>query len=129
MSRFSIVLLASALVSGLALVDMPAARADGKCGKKGQPMCPLQGWMEDNVQKPLDEGDLKAVAKSLKKAAAFAPSPEWNKGDKAWKKLAEASAAAAESGDAKALKQSCKNCHKAWRKKYKKEFRDKPIKG
>ncbi|MDD9937645.1 MAG: hypothetical protein OXT09_28800 [Myxococcales bacterium] len=129
MKRFSIVLLTSALVSGLSLVGLGSAAAEGKCGKKGQPMCPLQGWMEENVQKPMDKGDWKAVSKAMKKAAGMAPDASWNEGDKSWKKMAEESAKAAASGDEKAIKATCKSCHKAWRKKYRKEFREKPVKG
>ncbi|MGD8858879.1 MAG: hypothetical protein PVI30_02640 [Myxococcales bacterium] len=130
MKRFSIVLMATALVSGLSMFDLPAAAADdAACGDKGQPMCPLQGWMDKNVQVPMEKGDLKAVAKAMKKAAGFAPDPKWNEGDKGWKKLAEEAAKVAESGDVKATKKACKTCHKAWRKKYKGEFRTRPVKG
>ncbi|MDH5671009.1 MAG: hypothetical protein OEZ06_02610 [Myxococcales bacterium] len=127
MKRFAIVLACSALVAGLAMWNQPSAQADDACGEKGQPACPLQGWMEKNVQEPMDKGDLKAVGKALEKAAAFAPDPKWNDGDKGWSKLAKEGAAAAAAGDEKAAKKSCKTCHKAWRKQYKEKFRKKAV--
>lgn len=91
-------------------------------------MCPLQAFMERFVQKPMDEGDLDAVAKGLTRAAKLAPAASWNAGGASgWAAIAEAGATAASSGDAAAAKQSCKTCHKAFRSKYKAEFRTKPL--
>jgi cytochrome c556 len=130
MKRFAIVVLASGLVSAAALFDMPAVQAeDAKCGEKGQPSCPLQGWMEKHMQEPFDDKDLKQVAASLETAAGFAPDPTWNDGATGWSKLAKDGAAAAKAGDLEAVQQSCKSCHKAWRNKYKKEHRTRPVKG
>ena len=50
MKRFSIVLAFVAAVAGVSLAVQRPARADGACGEKGQPHCPLQGWMEKNMQ-------------------------------------------------------------------------------
>jgi cytochrome c556 len=128
MKRFVMVVIGTSVVSALALVHQPEVRAeDAKCGEKGQPDCPLQGWMEKNVQDPMDKDDLKTVAASLEKAAAFAPDPKWNDGPTGWSKLAKDGAAAAKSGDVEATKASCKACHKAWRSKYKKEHRSKAV--
>lgn len=133
MKRFTIVVVTGAMICGLSAATMSTAVAEegqgkDKCGDKGQPSCPLQGWMEKNVQDPLDAKDFKKVAESLKKAASFSPDPKWNEGDKGWKKLAEEAAKIAEGGDIKAIKKSCKSCHKAWRKQYRKEHRMRPIK-
>jgi hypothetical protein len=103
----------------------PAAAAS--CGDEGQPSCPLQGWMERNVQKPLDDGDFARLAQALSRVPRFAPDPSWNDGEQGWSKLAEAAAAAAKARDGDAVEQSCKACHRAWRKKYKQEFRLRPI--
>jgi cytochrome c556 len=128
MKRFSIVVALTALVSGLGLLELaPVAADDAACGEKGQPMCPLQEWMEKHMQPPFDDKDFKKLSASLKKAASFAPDPKWNDGDKGWKKLAEDGAAAAEAGDLKAVQASCKSCHKAWRKQYRKDHRKQPI--
>ena len=130
MTRFSVVILATALISGIALLDMPRVHADGgKCGEKGQPSCPLQGWMEKNMQDPFDAKDLKKLADSLEKAAGFVPDPAWNEGANGWSKIAKDAAAAAKAGNFEAVQKACKTCHKAWRSKYKKEYRMREIKG
>ena len=94
---------------------------------EGQPPCPLQGWMERNVQKPLDDGDFARLAQALARVPRFAPDPSWNDGEQGWSKLAEVAAAAARAKDGDAIEQSCKGCHRAWRKKYKQEFRLRPV--
>jgi len=102
-------------------------RADEACGEKGQKSCPLQGWMEDNVQAPLDDGNLKKVAEALEKAATFAPDKKWDEGDSGWSATAKKGAAAAKAGDLKAVKASCKTCHKAFRKDYKAKHRMRAV--
>lgn len=130
MKRFAIVLSFTAAVSALALFSLPQVRAeDAKCGEKGQPSCPLQGWMEKNMQDPLDKKDLKTVAASLEKAAKFVPDPKWNDGPNGWTKIATDGAAAAKAGNAEGTQAACKACHKAWRSEYKKQFRMKPVSG
>lgn len=130
MKRFSIVLVTSGLVSAIALFGQPPVQAeDAKCGEKGQPNCPLQGWMEKHMQEPFDNKDLKKVAESLETAAGFVPDPKWNDGATGWSKIAKDGAAAAKAGNFEAVQQSCKSCHKAWRSKYKKEHRMRPVKG
>ncbi|MNC98356.1 hypothetical protein D3C83_162880 [compost metagenome] len=58
----------------------------------------------------------------------MAPDPAWNTGGATgFRGMAEASAAAARANDVPALQQSCKSCHKAFRKKYKAEFRPRPL--
>jgi hypothetical protein len=102
----------------------PAAVA---CGDEGQPSCPLQGWMERNVQKRLDDGDFARLAQALARVPRFVPDPSWNDGEQGWSKLAEAAAVAARATDGDAVEQSCKACHRTWRKKYKQEFRLRPV--
>jgi hypothetical protein len=108
---------------------MPSAHAEAACGAKGQPSCPLQGWMEKNMDANVEKNDTKALAAAFEKAAGFAPDPKWNDGASGWSKIAKEGAAAAKSGDMAAAKKTCKTCHKAWRDKYKKEFRTKPVAG
>jgi len=126
MKRFSIVLAFVAAVAGMSLAVQRPARADGACGEKGQPHCPLQGWMEKNLQDPLDKKDLKAVAASLEKVAKLVPDPKWNEGPEGWAKLANEGAAAAKKGDADGTQKSCKSCHKAFRNDFKKSHRMMP---
>ena len=127
MTRFCSVLLGAALVAAAALWGQPTALAVGTCGGKGQPSCPLQGWMEKNMQVPYDNEDLRGLASALEKVAGMAPDKKWNAGDKGWEKIAKNAAAKAKAGDFKSVKKSCKSCHKAWRKKYKAEHRMRPV--
>ena len=129
MKRLMWVLVMSGAVAATAFVQQPSVRADGACGEKGQPSCPLQGWMEKNMDPAVDKNDGKALAEAFEKTVGFVPDPKWNDGDSGWTKLSKEGAAAAKSGDIAAAKKTCKSCHKAWRDKYKKEFRLKPIKG
>lgn len=105
----------------------PAAAAAGTCGEEGQPMCPLQAFMEKNLQGPMDVGELDAVSQGLIRTSKLAPDPSWNAGSTGWAAIAKAGAAAADAGDEAGAKQSCKSCHKAFRNKYKAEFRTKPL--
>ena len=65
------------------------------CGDEGQPMCPLQAWMERNLQKPLDDGDLAAVAQGLGRVPELVPDPRWNAAADGWSAIADAASAAA----------------------------------
>jgi len=129
MKRLICVLVVSGFVAAVALVQQPKASAVDACGEKGQPSCPLQGWMEKNMDPAVDAKDSKALAAALEKSVTLVPDPKWNEGDNGWAKLAKEGAAAASGGDIAAAKKSCKSCHKAWRDKYKTQFRTKPIKG
>jgi hypothetical protein len=106
---------------------VPSAAVVGPCGKDGQPSCPLQGFMERNLEKPLNAGDLARVAIGLNRIPALVPDPAWDSGPQGWTSLAQAAANAAKAGDAVALKQACKTCHKTWRSKYKTSFRLRPV--
>jgi hypothetical protein len=102
--------------------------ASTACGEDGQPRCPLQAFMEDEVDKPLEAADLEQVAAALTKVAKMAPDPAWNAGGaKGFRGMAEASVAAARANDVPALQASCKSCHKAFRRKYKEQFRPRPL--
>lgn len=126
MKRFAIVAVMAAAVFAGSLYEQPKASADDDECKGGK--CPLHDWMEKELQDPMDAGDLKKVAAGLEKLAGYAPDPKWNEGENGWTKLANAGAAAAKAGDAKAAGVSCKSCHKAWRKEYKEKHRAKPLK-
>jgi hypothetical protein len=129
MKRLVWVLVLSGGVAAAALVRQPASvQADDKCGEKGQPSCPLQGWMEKNMDTASEAGDTKALAVAFEKAIGFVPDPKWNDGDSGWTKIAKDGEAAAKSGDLAAAKKTCKTCHKAWRDKYKATYRMKPVK-
>ena len=129
MKRLVSVLVLSSGIAAAALLPQSPAQAEEACGGKGQPSCPLQGWMEKNMDAAVEKADAKALAAAFEKSAGFAPDPSWNEGETSWSKIAKAGADAAKSGDIKAAKKECKSCHKAWRDKYKKQFRTKPVKG
>jgi hypothetical protein len=113
-------------VSGWALghVGVPRAHADGAaCGGKGQPSCPLQGWMETEMDAAEKKGDAKKLAETFKKVIQFSPDPGWSE----WTSISNAGAEAASKGDLVAAKAQCKTCHKAFREKYKKAFRTRAL--
>ena len=133
MKRLLVVLAMCACVGALALASSPKVRAEGApapaaCGEEGQPSCPLQGWMEHNMDANVDKGDMKALAAAYEKLVGLVPDPKWNDGDNGWAKIAKAGAEAAKKGDTAAAKAQCKTCHKAWRGGYKEKFRTKPVK-
>lgn len=78
--------------------------------------CSMQKWMKKVMQKAVGSGDAKKIAKALRKIAS---KPVAGYGE--WKAMAEAGAKAADAGDLKAAKKSCKACHKAYQKKYRKD--------
>ncbi len=126
MKRFATVLVLVAVAAGVSMIDQPRVRAEGKeCSTPGT--CPLHDWMEKEMQAALDANDLKTLSEHLDKAATMAPDPTWNEGEQSWSKTAKAGAAAAKAGDAKAAGQSCKTCHKAWRKQYKEKHRARAL--
>lgn len=95
----------------------------GKCGKPGQPACPLQQWMRKNLAKPLASNDLAAVAASLDAIATRAPDPAWA----SWATYAQEGAAAARAGDVAKARKACSGCHGEWRKLYRDEYRSRPV--
>jgi len=128
MKRVMWALISIGSVVALVNAGQPSAKAgDAACGEKGQPSCPLQGWMETNMDKAVEKSDAKALAAAFEKAASFVPDPKWNQGDSGWSKIASAGALAAAKGDIAGAKKECKSCHKAWRDKYKGSFRMKPV--
>jgi hypothetical protein len=130
MKKFTFALMFAAIFSAISVGVMPSVRADAAaCGEKGQPSCPLQGWMEKNLDGAMDKKDMKALEAGLTKVPTFVPDPKWNDGDKGWSKIAKDGAAAAKAGNLEAVQQACKTCHKTWRSQYKKDFRLRPISG
>lgn len=115
----TIALLSTALSAAAALAFQPGVQADESK--------PLADWMEDNLQAAVEAGDLTKVAAGLERAAAWAPDPSWNQGETGWEKIAKEGAAKAKAGDLAGAKAACKSCHTAWRKKYKAQFRSRPL--
>jgi hypothetical protein len=97
------------------------------CGGAGQPRCPLDAWMEENVEPAAERGDLSRLAELYTKMAGFAPDPSWNTGDNSWRAIAEGAAAKARAGDMRGARSACKSCHQAWKERYRNEFRARAL--
>lgn len=124
----TVALLAGLLcIIAVALWPDPSSAQSSACGEDGQPPCPLQAWMERNMQPPTENQDLPALQRALEQSADMAPDPSWNRGSKAWNKIARDGAAAAAAGDFAGARQSCKGCHQAWRDQYKRDHRTRPV--
>lgn len=101
----------------------PAAASDSAtCGAKGQPDCPLQGWMKSTLQTYHREKDYTRLAKALGQLAEHAPADYAR-----WDELALAGKSAAERKDATAVSQACKGCHNQHRKRFRAEQRSLPL--
>src|SRR5436305_1857448 len=57
MKRLVWVLVMSGGLTAAALMQHPTVQAEGTCGAKGQPSCPLQGWMEKNMDPAVEKND------------------------------------------------------------------------
>jgi hypothetical protein len=102
---------------GQALVPQQAT-----CGEPGMMPCPLQQFMRENVAAPLARGDDPAIARSLRKVAAIAPSEF-----ALWSAIANEGAAAAEQDDTVKLRAACSSCHRQYRAQYRAKYRATPI--
>jgi len=111
-----------ALASPLDAVPLDG-NAGVECGGKGQPDCPLQGWMKKEIAKPKAAANNEALAANLSKIPAFAPK-SWADD---WKKISDAGAKAAQSGDKEGINASCKSCHDKYRKEYQEKYRKDPL--
>ena len=96
--------------------------ANGTCGKKGLPDCPLQKWMKENMKPALADEDKARLAKAYETLAAHPPA-----GFTGWDTIARKGADAAQQGDFSTAKAQCKACHDDLRSRFKKELRDKPL--
>jgi hypothetical protein len=123
---WAMVLSAGFLALGYASMSSAGAQA-AACGGKGQTPCPLQGWMEKQMDPAVEKGDTKALAAAFQQVAKFSPDPKWNTCDPNWAAISKAGADAAAKGDMAAAKAQCKSCHKAFRDKYKASFRTTPV--
>ncbi|MFO0736916.1 MAG: hypothetical protein U0270_13605 [Labilithrix sp.] len=114
---------ASAPASASAAPATSGSAAAADCGGKENP-CPLQGWMRENVNPPMNKKDMPALAAALDKIAAMAPAGYTN-----WASISKDGAAAARSGDENATKASCRSCHDQYKQKYKTEMRGRKVPG
>ena len=98
------------------------ARKTFDCGAKDQKPCPMQGWMKRVMAPASSSGDGDALAKALTYVAEHAP-PDFAD----WAVMARAGAAKAKAGNVDGAKASCKQCHDAYKDRYKETMRDRPF--
>ncbi len=92
------------------------------CGAKGQKLCPMQAWMKGSMAAASASGDGPKLAEALTYVASHVPP-----GFTGWAAMASAGAAKAKAGDLDGAKLSCKQCHDAYKEKYKATMRDRPY--
>lgn len=105
----------------------PPAQAPVACGGEGRPKCPLEAWMETNIEAAAENGDLPRLAELYTKIAGWAPNPAWNSGPTSWRAIAETAATKAREGDTRGARAACKQCHRAWRDRYRAEYPGRPV--
>ena len=84
----------------------------------GEPATPLGKWMKPNIGTPLAGQDFPTLQKNLEFVATKTPSADYPR----WAEFSKAGAAAAAKQDVPGIKATCKQCHDAYKERYKKEF-------
>ena len=110
-----------------------AARADGggataaapACGHPGEPMCPLQEYMKRTMLPAMRSGQ--GIEESFTKIRTWAPDPSYDEGPNGWRATAESGAQAIKAGTKAGAQAACKACHTAWQKRYRADFRQRPL--
>jgi hypothetical protein len=111
---------AAAPAATAAAAPTPAKTYD--CGAKDQKPCPMQGWMKRVMAPASVNEDGEALAKALTYVSEHVPP-----GFTEWSSIASAGASKAKSGDIDGAKSSCKQCHDAYKDKYKSTMRDRAF--
>jgi hypothetical protein len=88
-----------------------------------EPTTLLGKWMKPNIGAPLAGQDFPTLKTNLQMVADKPPPGDYPK----WSAMAQAGADAAAKSDLKALKKSCKDCHDAYKEKYKKDLPNRPF--
>jgi hypothetical protein len=127
------------LSSGLSYAVKPSARATSPypssaagpvavekrtpaCGQDGLPECPLQAWMDQEINAFYNTRAQTDLAAAFRFLAKLAPS-----GYPDWAPWAEGGAAAADKGDFRLAKRACNGCHHDYRERYRGELRSRPL--
>jgi hypothetical protein len=88
------------------------------------PLTPLGKWMKPNMGAPLAGQDFATLQQSFQLVAGKPPPS----GDyPQWSAFAKGGGAAAAKQDVAGVKAACKQCHDAYKEKYKKEFATQPF--
>ncbi len=89
----------------------------------GEPTTLLGKWMKPNMGAPLAGQDFATLQKSLDLVASKPPPGDYPQ----WASISKGGSAAAAKQDLAAVKASCKQCHDAYKEKYKKELPTRPF--
>lgn len=112
----------SGMVGGTVGGAAGGAKEGAACGRPGERDCPLQAWMKANMAHQAMQSDLGAMEHGF---ATLSITPISGYSD--WISIARAGAAAAHEGDLDAAKRACKQCHEAYRDRYRAERRSAPF--
>lgn len=82
----------------------------------------MQGWMRGVMGRAMQGGDKDKIAQALSTIAAKVPPGDYGQ----WAGIASGGAAKAAAGNIDGAKESCKQCHALYQKKYKDNQRDQP---
>jgi hypothetical protein len=92
------------------------------CGQDGLPECPLQGWMDQEINAFYNTRARTELAAAFRFLARLAPP-----GYPDWAPWAEGGAAAADKGDFGLAKRACNGCHDDYRERYRTELRSRAL--
>jgi hypothetical protein len=92
------------------------------CGVENGPDCPLQRWMDEEINNSFTTRNARQLATAFRFLAKIAPPayPDWA----AW---AEGGVAAATKGDFALAKRACAGCHNDYRERYRTEMRSRAL--
>jgi hypothetical protein len=88
------------------------------CGHSGEPDCPTQRWMKDNMQAPFRKADFARLERAYQELVDTAPV-----GYDSWPELARSGLEAARAKNGPALGANCKHCHDDHRTRFRGELR------
>jgi hypothetical protein len=91
-----------------------------------KPATKLGHWMNDNISSNMG-GDADGFAQIKTNMALVVGKPPPNGSYPKWAEMAKATIAAADKGDLKAVKATCKSCHDAYQDQYIKENLNAPF--
>jgi hypothetical protein len=101
----------------------PEPAGDPNCGAAGRPDCPLQAWMDSNMNAALSNEDYPAMARGFRQLADDPPSS----GFSGWGYVAGTGAEAAERQDQTGVRAACDGCHEDYREQYRRTIRHRPL--
>jgi cytochrome c556 len=92
------------------------------CGEEGQPECPLQTWMDRNLNDAITTKSGAKLERAFAELASFEP-PDYEE----WSEFADIGRSAAARGDLGTVGRICTACHDKYRHRYRLELRGRPL--